>query len=87
MSDIKTKRYVVRICDACMDRVGQQCHTSDCLFWLCDVDSLPGNMDIMAEPVNDCIDVGTVVSIRAIGPEEVAKLEALAVELDLGEAE
>ena len=36
--DITVKEYVISLCQACIDGIGEECHTPGCALWLHHVD-------------------------------------------------
>lgn len=46
----KVSEYLIRLCDACIDGEGQECHTPGCAMFLHSVD-LPFHREILLDPI------------------------------------
>lgn len=47
-NDIMVKPYVIHLCEACIDGIGEECHTPGCALWLHAVD-LPIHRELLTE--------------------------------------
>ena len=66
------------ICDACIDGDGGECHTPECLLWLCRAPDLPlrdriemygGSITPIQQTAETCLETGSM-RIDRDGPEE-----------------